>query len=261
MQSKTLTDYEGNEVVVQRSPSHYLSFGLRGRVHSNDDDAFVDLRFHITRRTRRSLYPNDESRYYVDVVGGHTAHQAWSVKMNYVIFKVGEYEGSVLLGKMIAIYCEDDGQYLPHQMTRVHTYSGTSVVRSTAPALASGEMHGYHQGFRRDYTDSNTKYTIGFEVEKEDTYVVESYPLDDVDETGWCREEDSSLDDGFELVSPTYDLMSSMLDDDYQWLSIASSTHQRRLWPFMWWTHQHRSAWAVRVRSSSIRFKDSSHCF
>lgn len=75
--------------------------------------------------------------------------------------------------------------------------------------------HRYHSQDRERIVNDNTKFTIGFEVEKEDEDVLTSWDLDDVDATKWCREEDASLDDdsGFELVSPTYDLMADDLDE------------------------------------------------
>lgn len=208
MQSKTLTDLWGNEIpsadaLVVTYPSQHEGEYIRC------DDAFVTYAF-TSRGEHEVIVPERESRYYVDVVGGDTAHQEeCEDELRYL--QGGEYEGCYAW-EDDCLYCEDDGQY--YHTDDEGTYIFWDERReeySTSPC--SGELHGYHQGFRRDYTDSNTKYTIGFEVEKEDTYVVESYPLDDVDETGWCREEDSSLCDGFELVSPTYDLMSSMLDD------------------------------------------------
>lgn len=74
--------------------------------------------------------------------------------------------------------------------------------------------HSYHSGYRRMLTTENTKFTIGFEVEKEDEDVLNDWELDDVDNTMWSREEDGSLCgvSGFELVSPTYDLMTDDLD-------------------------------------------------
>ena len=76
--------------------------------------------------------------------------------------------------------------------------------------------HSYHSGYRPMLTTEDTKFTIGFEVEKEDDEVLDNWDLDNVDDTKWSREEDGSLDSnsGFELVSPTYDLMTDDLDTD-----------------------------------------------
>ena len=70
----------------------------------------------------------------------------------------------------------------------------------------------YHNGGYRsvEFNDVETKYRIGFEIEKEDRDVKQSMYIDDFeDQTGglWRKERDGSLDDedGFELVSPTFD--------------------------------------------------------
>lgn len=55
------------------------------------------------------------------------------------------------------------------------------------------------------------KYRFGFECEKEDSLC--SDDLADYLEYGYSPESDCSLSDGFELVSPMYDLMSDDLDN------------------------------------------------
>ncbi len=78
-----------------------------------------------------------------------------------------------------------------------------------------GICHAYHSGFRRDYTTPDTIFRFGVEVEKDDEgFTCIRWGLSDVDNTGWCREEDGSLCDGFELVSPTYDLFDDRFDND-----------------------------------------------
>lgn len=60
--------------------------------------------------------------------------------------------------------------------------------------------HRYHSQDRERIVNDNTKFTIGFEVEKEDEDVLTSWDLDDVDATKWCREEDASLEDRKSVV-------------------------------------------------------------
>jgi hypothetical protein len=74
--------------------------------------------------------------------------------------------------------------------------------------------HSYHSQRRPDLTTDEAEFRIGFEVEKEDLDVLESYELSTADYTKWCREEDGSLDDesGFEFVSPVFDLMTDDFD-------------------------------------------------
>jgi hypothetical protein len=75
---------------------------------------------------------------------------------------------------------------------------------------------GYHSLARKDKRESKCKFSIGFEIEKEDNEAVELSYDDLYNETDWIKENDSSLDDdnGYELVSPIYDLYSSRLDED-----------------------------------------------
>jgi hypothetical protein len=99
----------------------------------------------------------------------------------------------------------DAGEY-------VFWHDGPDEYRTYEPESGN---HDYHSGPRHDFSTSDTMFTIGFEVEKEDASVFD-YSLSDVDSTRWSRENDGSLDSdtGFELVSPVYDLFSSKLDDD-----------------------------------------------
>jgi len=75
--------------------------------------------------------------------------------------------------------------------------------------------HGYHNG-PRNYYQGDAKFRFGVEVEKEDSSPIEDYELSDVDDTGWSRERDGSLDSeiGYELVSPVYNLFSDRFDND-----------------------------------------------
>ena len=76
---------------------------------------------------------------------------------------------------------------------------------------------GYHDLERLwDCDMHNTKFTIGFEVEKEDddAYQIKYQKL--YNDTKWIKESDGSLDsgNGYELVSPVYDLYGKKLDAD-----------------------------------------------
>jgi hypothetical protein len=74
----------------------------------------------------------------------------------------------------------------------------------------------YHDLDRRDRREGKCKFSIGFEIEKEDTTACEISYSKLYRETDWIKENDSSLDDdnGYELVSPIYDLYSSKIDED-----------------------------------------------
>ena len=113
------------------------------------------------------------------------------------------------------VYCDYDGEYY-HTDSIGHYIYLHSDGEYRDYEEENGYCHDYHCGDRHDLTTSDTQFTIGFEVEKEDLNVLERWDLSDVDDTKWVRETDSSLDDdsGFELVSPTYDLMTDDLDND-----------------------------------------------
>jgi len=112
------------------------------------------------------------------------------------------------------LYCEEDGctYHIDDEGTNIFwsDRNGEYVLTEENDR----QLHEYHSGFRRDFTLRDTVYTIGFEVEKEDDDPLDKWDLDETDETGWCRESDSSLCDetGFELVSPIYDLNDTLLD-------------------------------------------------
>jgi hypothetical protein len=122
----------------------------------------------------------------------------------------GEYiwsDEAVFVADVSEYYHESDsGEYF-------FWHEGPEEYRTDEPA---NDNHDYHGGPRHDFSTSDTLFTIGFEVEKEDSDMFSEYDLSEVDRTRWSREHDGSLDSdtGFELVSPVYDLFSSKLDDD-----------------------------------------------
>lgn len=67
---------------------------------------------------------------------------------------------------------------------------------------------GYHTLSRKDKRNGKG-FSIGFEVEKEDVEACKIHYSSLHNDTGWCKESDSSLDSygGYELVSPIYSLI------------------------------------------------------
>ena len=74
----------------------------------------------------------------------------------------------------------------------------------------------YHDLTRKMKFDSSAKFTIGFEIEKEDEDMVSVSYSDLYYNTGWIKEKDGSLDDdtGYELVSPAFNLFDNKMDED-----------------------------------------------
>ena len=113
-------------------------------------------------------------------------------------------------------------EYMRIHMPDAICYNGE--IYESVNDLPNITMFGYHSEQRTSRgVDSNTKYTIGFEIEKEDyTSRYDTCANIIKYQTGWLKERDGSLDDdtGYELVSPRYDLMSNKIFDD-----IMSSDH------------------------------------
>ena len=74
----------------------------------------------------------------------------------------------------------------------------------------------YQSLSRRDKTTDKTMVRVGFEIEKEDDDACGIHYQDLYDKTGWAKENDGSLNDsnGYELVSPTFDLFTDAMDKD-----------------------------------------------
>lgn len=88
----------------------------------------------------------------------------------------------------------------------------------TEPQNREEYVRGYHNGDYRTYdfdTKTKSKYSIGYEIEKEDIDVLESINIEDFEnetENKWRKERDGSLtDEGYELISPTFELNISRI--------------------------------------------------
>lgn len=73
---------------------------------------------------------------------------------------------------------------------------------------------GYHSLSRRWKTASDTTFTVGFEIEKEDGEAGLIHFQKLFNDTDWCKESDGSLDRevGYELVSPVFNLYTNDLE-------------------------------------------------
>lgn len=84
------------------------------------------------------------------------------------------------------------------------------------PSQVSRFNSGYHSGRGRGWkAGDKPKFTVGFEIEKEDNFAG-CIPWQGVyGRTGWIKESDGSLDaDGYELVSPIFDLYTDAVDKE-----------------------------------------------
>jgi len=114
-----------------------------------------------------------------------------------------------------AIYLEDRGEYIHTESGYDYYWHEDDGYYSYPESNQTDGCYDYHDGPRNDLTTSKTKFVFGVEVEKcERDDLVYEYELDEVDQTYWTRELDSSVSDGFELVSPKYDLFTDRFDND-----------------------------------------------
>lgn len=213
---KMVVDYNGNEIPAESSlvityPSEYEG----EYIHEESCGRSPAVEF-ADGTTREVILPYDE--YNDNVTTMYNGTEIWFPDFDgtgdIVYCEYGCAQGDWIWYDN-AVYCEDDDAYYhEHDVGDMVFWDERSGCYRNSDR-PQGNCHGYHDGFRANLTTSMTNYTIGFEVEKEDEDVLNDYDLYDVDETQWCREEDSSLCDyaGFELVSPVFDLYTDRLDD------------------------------------------------
>jgi hypothetical protein len=150
--------------------------------YAHTDDAIL---VHVDRRTQEwCLFDSDD----VYMFEGEWYHQDALGDFDLVQMENGNIEHIDNIW-----YWESDGEY--HYEEERESY-----------------VRDYHNGGYRsvEFNDVQTKYRIGFEIEKEDETIKQSISIGEFEDvTGgvWRKERDGSLDDesGYELISPTFD--------------------------------------------------------
>jgi hypothetical protein len=101
------------------------------------------------------------------------------------------------------VFCEDEQDYRHENDAYYCEVDGNYYANSNNMPVSHG-LKSYHNSDYKNFTNLDTIYRIGFEVEKEDSNLKN---FEEVREIGWDAEKDGSLNDnGFELVSPVFDL-------------------------------------------------------
>ncbi len=199
-----------DEVIILTIPSDYAGmFCLEDEVRS-------PMLHHDGGYTRVAILNNEYDENVRELVCGD---KIWwpdydnECSVSYIDGAYSMYEGG-WCWQDDTLYCEEDGGTYHIDDCGTNIFWSERNGEYGLQEENDRQLHEYHSGFRRDFTSRDTVYTIGFEVEKEDDDPLDTWDLDAVDETGWCRESDSSLCDvtGFELVSPIYDLNDPLLD-------------------------------------------------
>lgn len=174
-------------------------------VYDNGDEYFVtecaenyDLRW------------SDWHGYYIDTNDEYSHYGVVNARGHRDWFNTDDY-----------VYCEDNSTYyINSSVAEDHNVYWSA---SRCEYIIGGDTEeesiqcynaNYHSGLNRLILDTNAKWKIGFEVEKEDGDAG-SIPYRQLyDRTNWCKESDGSLDSniGYELISPVYDLFDKSLD-------------------------------------------------
>lgn len=153
-------------------------------------DGWVHCDYVVTAEDGETMHQDniDDHDYATDHRG-----ELYSRDYLYWVRDTGEYHHESEMGDTF-FYHEREDEY--------YSYPESSRTR-----------HDYHDGPRTNFS-GDAKFRFGVEVEKEDEDPLDSYELCDVDDTGWARECDGSLDGdtGYELVSPVYDLFGDKFD-------------------------------------------------
>lgn len=187
----------------------------------SEDDYVVDYDGDVISR-EDSFYCEGRQAYYhtdemVVVYVGSGNEEYYS--RNYAEGNFWEYDDR---------FYNDDGLNY-HELTRVEDseyiyhidnvyYNDSDGCYYTEPQDREEYVRGYHSGDYKTYhfdTKIKSKYSIGYEIEKEDREVLESIEINDFEEETeykWRKERDGSLaDEGYELISPTFELNVSKI--------------------------------------------------
>jgi hypothetical protein len=122
-----------------------------------------------------------------------------------------------IIQQCYAVYCEDIGEYV-HETDANYCDDDGLYYYYSAPVRGM-ELAGYHSSYISNKSNG-AKFTIGFEVEKEDPETKRKGDRSEIKQYGWDVERDGSLsDDGFELVSAIYDIHSNAMFEDIDNLS------------------------------------------
>ena len=214
MQDKmqTVVDYAGNEIPVMDAVVLTMESEYEGEYILRENAFIGDV---WTRGgEQRIIITSDEADTDGRELSSRDMVHLPTMEDEVVYLHYGNYQGEYAW-QDDCVYCEDDGEWYHQDDEGDYIFWNERTGEYQTSPVRNEVCHEYHHGFRRNYTKSDTLFTIGFEVEKEDEDVLNEWDLDDADATDWCRETDGSLCDeaGFELVSPVFDLFDDKLDN------------------------------------------------
>ena len=203
-------DYEGNKIPSNEAIVLTAQSDFEGEyIHTGD--AIVRDYVRVWGGTSSVVLTPDDDDRTLELVGGDIIWEPdFSDDIRYL--DAGSRDGEWAWVDDV-LWCQSDGCYYHNEDEGDYVFWDSRREEYVDHEPRGSSTHEYHSGFRRVFYTDDTKFTIGFEVEKEDSSIFDHHDLDDADATDWCRESDGSLgDDGYEMVSPVYDMFTDDLD-------------------------------------------------
>lgn len=202
---------EGYVTLSELESSYYVSND--NFFYSSDDYVLTGSGDIIPRDEASYCNGNDEFYHDDDMVLVYEGRDEIYYSQNYIdgcsdyyIFE-GCYYDDNAMDRHGLVYIEDLGRIGYQDDCYYHEDDGWY----TYPDDSEEYVRGYHNGsYHTKRFDNKSKYSIGFEIEKEDEDIRNGIEIGDFeDETNylWRKERDGSLDDdrGYELISPTFE--------------------------------------------------------
>lgn len=220
----TLADVTEDMVLLSPASTHAIP-GIDTYVKRSDAILFGEVRIPRMRRDRFGLLENDLSEVYIleieadqfVLMAGRGSTKFcldyWDYSELSENSRYSDWADYVLDDD--AVYAEDVQEYFHGDDVDRNVFEWNDGYYRTYEEEEEPELvSGYHEGIRTTLSEArDAKFTIGFEVEKEDEDILNDYTVGDCEVHGWAREYDGSLDSGgYELVSPVFDLFGDEFD-------------------------------------------------
>jgi len=158
---------------------------------------------------------DDYYAYTCDLLWGYVAYncEGWFLDSNDYVECGGDYYASGRIANAMDIYYHDGEDEWLH--IDDHPSDEDEDEEEDKPQYLADYHRGGGRGWRADR--HTTRFSMGFEVEKEDHAAKTSCTYDELPH-GWTKERDGSLSDhsGYELISPVYDLFGTLHEEDIE---------------------------------------------
>ena len=227
MESTMVTTYNGDEhpasdcVVLDNDSGHGGEYALKSEcVHSRVHSGYI-LESESAQDARGNYFVednaddldyvwSDHSQGWINtnwngVHYGYTSrrHEEYFMSDDYVYINGSYYIDSDVAGEC-GYYYDDDADEWYHE-------------DDDRPVNSDPYNITYHSNRGREFRAGDAKFTVGVEVEKEDDDACTLHWQDVLNDTGWVKEKDGSLErNGYELVSPVFNLFNDGMDKEIE---------------------------------------------